>query len=119
MKSLTLIALAMLAVTVNAQTNVIVTLRSDRTFDLQFQSVSNAPCKLADATNWCDRIPASEQEQAVKDLAVGGVICKVLGHSWASSWIGVFDLVYYPGGQPAQRKCHICGKVEIKTEEWK
>ena len=63
-------------------------------------------------TNWCDRIPASEQEQNVKDLAKGGVICKVLGHQWTHK---IGDMVF-----AHTRICNICGKVETKTEgEWR
>jgi hypothetical protein len=112
--------MAMLAVTANAQTNCIVTLRSDRTFDMQFSS--NAPCAYTNAefnpTNWCDRIPASEQERAVRDLAVGGVICNFIGHWWGTinPWGAWYE---FEATDSTKRKCHICGKVETKTEEWK
>lgn len=69
-------------------------------------------------TNWSERIPVADQDQAVRDLAKAGIICKALGHFWeAVSYSMVY--VTYPIQTEATRTCHICGKVETKTEEWK
>jgi hypothetical protein len=79
---------------------------------------TNVACKYQELTNWCDPIPANEQDQAVKDLARGGVICKVFGHRWGSK--NVYGTWYdFEALDAKERKCHICGKVETKTEEWK
>jgi hypothetical protein len=131
MKHLLILAvLAILVVTVNAKTNCIVTLRSDKTFDMQFVTTNDLPYpKMAlsgtnchTITNWCDLIPASEQEQAVNDLAKDEVICKVLEHSWRDGrpeeGHGFVLADYHPG--ITFRTCKICGKCESKTEgDWR
>ena len=53
--------------------------------------------------------------RGIRHLAKSGAICEVYGHCW------VYPL-YKDNGMPAWdkiRKCKLCGKVEIKEEEWK
>jgi len=55
----------------------------------------------------------------IRKLAASGEICKVFGHCWETSWIGVSYLVYCGDVNMEKRKCRICGKVETYNGEWK
>ena len=77
---------------------------------------------LIGKTNWCDRIPAWDHEEAVKDLAAGGVICRVVGHSWDEGQQGrrPDQIINDQYNNIKRRTCRICGKCESKTEgSWK
>ena len=108
------------------QTNklVVVTINDD---GWDIYTTTNTSCTYT-PTNWCERIPACEHEQAVKDLASGGVICRVLGHMWRDGRPGegyipgttacITFLDHHPG--TTFRTCKTCGKCESKTEgEWR
>jgi len=55
-------------------------------------------------------------ERVVTQLALGGYICKVLGHAWENT--PTITLGYDPN-LIATRQCFICRKVERKRAEWK
>jgi hypothetical protein len=113
---LTLAVLAVLAWTVNAQTNSTYQTYCTNAIDDSFYSMTGAVVRV---TNWCDRIPTSEKDQAARDLSKGGVICRVFGHSWPS----FYEFSLYVINQMSltgKRTCRICGKTETKTEgDWK
>jgi hypothetical protein len=132
MKPLTLALAGMLAGMVNAQTNDVAILFSNISSSVNWQMATNgfidATHTNAFCTNWYDRIPTSEHEQAVRDLAAGGVICKVLGHSWRDGRPGEGQIpgtqayVMFADLHPGTtfRTCKICGWCESKTEgDWK
>jgi hypothetical protein len=123
MKLLALAVLVMLAGIANAQTNDIAVLFSNISSSVNWQMATNgfvnATHTNAFCTNWCDRIPTSDHEQAVRDLAAGGVICRVLGHSWRDGRPGEGNGFMFADLHPGTtfRTCKICGWCESKTEE--
>lgn len=134
MKLFTLAALAMLAMTVQGQTNRVSesSLYLISAIDILStnHNLTNTLSKWYGFTNWCDRIPSNEQEQAVKDLATGGVICRVMGHVFGEFVIKLtgedgktLDVTFDPKVFPSLarfRTCRICGKCKSKTEgDWR
>lgn len=140
-KLLTLAALTMLAVTANAQTNGVFTApvsgwyqlggcTNAQTNDLAVTVSNSTPIflkvtmtndVLMIATNekdWSKIIPASEQEQAVKDLVKGGIVCRVIRHKRELGCsIGPGCLVIHTSNL---RHCLVCGKEESQSiGEWK
>jgi len=62
--------------------------------------------------------PAPLSDRMIRELAESGEICRLFGHWWES--IPHLTLEYLPDGNyPQHRKCHLCGKVETRTEVWK
>jgi hypothetical protein len=119
MNPLTLALAGMMAVMVNARTNDLIWIGSSSNLQILTNYPVMATNRLFCPTNWCDRIPANDHEQAVRDLAAGGMICKVLGHSWRDGRPGEGNGFMFADLHPGTtfRTCKICGWCESKTEE--
>lgn len=60
-------------------------------------------------------------DEAVRQLAKCGAICRVYGHRWENPWLSTMPAVFYTPGYsaPEHRACALCGRHEVKASpEW-